>query len=71
MIAEGDDALQNMTGGSGEHVLYPDDPESLENIYNVAPAEGLFLKDKHFEEMAFPDKFCYGKFTKIIISKIF
>ena len=20
----------------------------------------LFLKDKNFEEMAFPDKFCYG-----------
>ena len=27
VIAEGDAVYCNMTGGSGEHVLYPDDPE--------------------------------------------
>jgi len=33
----------------------------------------MFLKDKHFEEMVFPDKFCFGNggFSEERIQKLF
>ena len=63
-IEEGDAHTRQITCCPQESMLSAENPEADAQTYSVAPAEGQkplwIMTDTNFEEMANPDKFCFG-----------
>ena len=64
-IEEGDAHTRQITCCPQESMLSVENPDADAQTYSVAPAEGqrpiAIMTDEKFEEMANPDKFCFGK----------
>ena len=64
-IEEGDAHTRQITCCPQESMLSAENPEADAQTYSVAPAEGQkpisIMTDSKFEEMANPDKFCFGE----------
>ena len=62
---ENDAHTRQITCCPQESMLSAGNPEADAQTYSVAPAEDQkpisIMTDEHFEEMANPDKFCFGK----------
>ena len=63
-IEEGDAHTREITCCPQESMLSVENPESDAQTYSIAPAEGQkpisMMTDEKFEEMANPDKLCFG-----------
>ena len=63
-ILHGDNVLQQISGGPSETAMFVEDPEAELQIFSVAPGQGhipiQFVDDNKFEELSFPEMFCYG-----------